>query len=606
MDYKTIPGWFDFEAIYDQAVSEARDGDTLVEIGSWMGKSAIYLAQKVRESGKQIRVVCVDPWTGTPGHPVLTPIVEKHGGSIFEVFKANVVAAGLDDIIAPLEMPSVEGAKRFEDASVFMAFIDGDHSYEAVCADIEAWAPKVRPGGILAGHDYDRRDTVYRAVSDKLGMCAVRRPPRSWMVRVGQGIAVEVTRVSDPQHDRNAAELAYTAKRCAAIPLAARPERATLESVTHGQLEREGICLALNVKNEAAVVARAIRSAAPFVGGVVCVDTGSTDETERVVRETCSELGLALAMLSRGWRDFAWNQTALLADCAAAGWQYAWILDADEHIVQTGPLGAFDRLDLDGYEVCRIWAGDWEVWGTRIFRTDVAWHYEGARHAHPVGGRSVGRIAGLDVLNSRDGANGQTSRAEQHARFMRDVEHFQKLDDPRSRYYLAQSYHDSAKFAPDPGVQLTLQLKALEAYEDRAHERAGFAEEQYISALQVARYRERLRCPAHLVVSAYERAMALRPTRHEAPVELANLLRRKGRPELAWILAGQAAKMPPSGDRFLVQRSAYQWRPGLEFALAAWDSGDHAIALHELERLYERFPAAEVWRALEQRRTVAA
>ena len=45
-------------------------------------------------------------------------------------------------------------------------FIDGDHSYEAAKADIEAWRPKVRTGGLLNGHDYDstRFPGMYRAV----------------------------------------------------------------------------------------------------------------------------------------------------------------------------------------------------------------------------------------------------------------------------------------------------------------------------------------------------------------------------------------------------------------------------------------------------------
>jgi len=49
---------------------------------------------------------------------------------------------------------SVEVAKSFADESLDFVFIDADHTYEAVKADLEAWFPKVRKGGIVSGHDY--------------------------------------------------------------------------------------------------------------------------------------------------------------------------------------------------------------------------------------------------------------------------------------------------------------------------------------------------------------------------------------------------------------------------------------------------------------------
>lgn len=57
-----------------------------------------------------------------------------------------------------LEMDSIEAAATIPDASIDLVFIDADHEYEGVRDDIAAWAPKVRPGGILAGHDYDQPD----------------------------------------------------------------------------------------------------------------------------------------------------------------------------------------------------------------------------------------------------------------------------------------------------------------------------------------------------------------------------------------------------------------------------------------------------------------
>jgi hypothetical protein len=51
---------------------------------------------------------------------------------------------------------SLEAAKHVEDNSFDFVFIDADHSYEAVRDDIAAWAPKVKPGGWLCGHDHGK------------------------------------------------------------------------------------------------------------------------------------------------------------------------------------------------------------------------------------------------------------------------------------------------------------------------------------------------------------------------------------------------------------------------------------------------------------------
>lgn len=70
-----------------------------------------------------------------------------------------------------IEKPSVEAANDIKDGSLDFVFIDADHSYEGCLADIAAWSPKVRKGGMISGHDYHQEDypSVCRAVEDAFG-----------------------------------------------------------------------------------------------------------------------------------------------------------------------------------------------------------------------------------------------------------------------------------------------------------------------------------------------------------------------------------------------------------------------------------------------------
>jgi hypothetical protein len=73
---------------------------------------------------------------------------------VFRHFIHNVRRAGVEDVICPLKMPSVQAADLFEDGTLDFVFLDADHEYEAVRRDLEAWFPKVKRRGVLGGHDY--------------------------------------------------------------------------------------------------------------------------------------------------------------------------------------------------------------------------------------------------------------------------------------------------------------------------------------------------------------------------------------------------------------------------------------------------------------------
>jgi Methyltransferase domain len=184
--YETIEGWFDFEDIYRQAVADAGDGARMVEIGSWLGRSTAFLAVEIRRSGKRISLSCVDTFRGTPGETIHNAVVRKHGGNVRQAFELAMQRGGVADLVEVIESESCAAAARFEDQSLDFVFIDADHSYEAVRRDIAAWAPKVKPGGVLAGHDHTEQfPGVVRAVTEAFSRYDAERSicGRSWWYR---------------------------------------------------------------------------------------------------------------------------------------------------------------------------------------------------------------------------------------------------------------------------------------------------------------------------------------------------------------------------------------------------------------------------------------
>ncbi len=160
---------------------------TAVEVGVLSGKLSAQLLRRC----PGLTLLMVDPWKpGEPGTPwwdttsALPRKPEKYFTTRYRRTVARVAPYGKRARI--LRTTSLEAAKEVPDGSLDLVFIDGDHSYEAVRADIKAWLPKVRPGGLLSGHDYDypRFPGVAEAVTEAFGTEAVELGhDRTWFVR---------------------------------------------------------------------------------------------------------------------------------------------------------------------------------------------------------------------------------------------------------------------------------------------------------------------------------------------------------------------------------------------------------------------------------------
>jgi predicted O-methyltransferase YrrM len=146
--YESVEGWFTDQdaAMYKFAIDRSPNPAHFVEIGCHKGRSSSYAATEIANSGKSITFDCIDIW---------------EDNLVFEEFKVNMKP--LEKYHTAINLASMEAVKLYQNSSLDFVFIDGDHHLAAVTYDIKKWYPKVKPQGILAGHDL-HFETVKTAV----------------------------------------------------------------------------------------------------------------------------------------------------------------------------------------------------------------------------------------------------------------------------------------------------------------------------------------------------------------------------------------------------------------------------------------------------------
>ena len=158
-----IAGWHSDSAVFERLIMEVRP-KLIIEVGTWLGASAITMARAAEKYGLDCKILCVDTWLGAlefwgnknDAERYLRLRLENGYPTVYKQFMANVIHEGLQRHIIPFPQTSVIAARWLSARGVAadMVYIDASHDYEDVLADIESYSGIVRPGGVMFGDDF--------------------------------------------------------------------------------------------------------------------------------------------------------------------------------------------------------------------------------------------------------------------------------------------------------------------------------------------------------------------------------------------------------------------------------------------------------------------
>jgi glycosyltransferase involved in cell wall biosynthesis len=332
------------------------------------------------------------------------------------------------------------------------------------------------------------------------------------------------------------------------------------------------ITLCMIVKDEAHVIERCLASVLPVIDHWVIVDTGSTDGTQRKIKDFFERNGIDGELHEIPWKDFGYNRSEALRLAQATDTDYALMIDADEILVFDqgfDPTVFKNNLTADLYNIFAQF-GQTRYHRPQLTSNKKRFYYRGILHEYvdchdPIGTRDFAR--GFMNTPIQDGA-----RSSDPKKYEKDAIRFEEAlasgtveekDFNRYHFYLAQSYRDSQQWE-----------KSLEAYLKRA-DLGGWNEEVFYSLYQAGRIMEILEKPVDSIIQLYFKAYQIAPWRAESLWAAARLCRAFSRFDQGYRFAKQGLKIRYPEGALFVGQGIYEWALLDEFSIAAYWTGNY-------------------------------
>lgn len=160
---KSVPGWLsNQEGLFlFKIASKLPESGILVEIGSWKGKSTIWLGTAIK-SKEKTKIYSIDPHIGSPERKQEYKVVNT-----YNEFLANIKRFKVEDRVVSIKKFSKIAGQDFN-KKIDLLFIDGAHGYKDVKEDFDLWLPKVNEGGWIILHDATVLTGPWKVARDKI------------------------------------------------------------------------------------------------------------------------------------------------------------------------------------------------------------------------------------------------------------------------------------------------------------------------------------------------------------------------------------------------------------------------------------------------------
>ena len=162
--YRDVPGWFTDEhaAVLDKLIQE-NEVSQVIEIGSYLGKSAVFFGSRVLET------LCIDPFVMWPDGRNNGDAMRDGGEDFFGKFKENIInARSHGPNLASIKVVRKTSEAAFHDNLELYAdliYVDGQHDYVSVKNDLLMWSRRAKK--VICGDDYDENwPELQRAVDE--------------------------------------------------------------------------------------------------------------------------------------------------------------------------------------------------------------------------------------------------------------------------------------------------------------------------------------------------------------------------------------------------------------------------------------------------------
>lgn len=335
----------------------------------------------------------------------------------------------------------------------------------------------------------------------------------------------------------------------------------TYSEAAESVAKKKTICLNMIVKNESQVIEKCLASVQSLVDYWVIVDTGSSDGTQKIIKEAMK--GIPGELYERPWVNFSHNRNEALSLAKNHG-DYVLLIDADE-VLQFSDDFSMPALEKDVYFILVRQIGAADAKRNGLLNNNLNWHWEGVIHefVRCQQAKTSEVLKGVvNLCNTHDdNASGRSSQS-QCAKYLHDAEILEKAlekepNNSRYAHYLGISYAAAERFE-----------LAKKSFEKRLNMPSTDFEETYSALYHLGLMQEKLN-DSDRALETFFKAYALRPVRAEPLFQCAKIYRKKGNLLLGYLLMKFALSHPYPADEACVEYVAYDHTMLIELANCA-------------------------------------